>query len=50
MGARASFQSGQGLVEYLLIMVIVAVLMIVVLTTMGGQIRSMFVNVIRAFS
>ena len=40
--ARRSAQEGQGLVEYALILVLVAVAVIVVLSTMGTQIAGVF--------
>jgi len=42
---RACTQSGQGLVEYALILVMVAIVMIVVLLTLGGQVKNMFSNI-----
>jgi pilus assembly protein Flp/PilA len=38
-------QSGQGLVEYVLILILVSVVVIVILITMGGQIKNMLSNV-----
>lgn len=38
-------QRGQGLVEYALILVLVAIVLIVVLTLMGRQIQNVFQNV-----
>ncbi len=38
-------QEGQGLVEYALILILVAVIMIIVLISLGGQTRNMFSNV-----
>ena len=38
-------QDGQGMVEYALILVLVSVVVILVLTTMGGTIRNVFSNV-----
>jgi pilus assembly protein Flp/PilA len=37
--------SGQGLVEYALILMLVAIVMIIVLMSLGGQTRNMFSNV-----
>jgi pilus assembly protein Flp/PilA len=41
-------QSGQGLVEYALILVMVSIVAIVILFTMGAQITNMFSNVVLA--
>jgi pilus assembly protein Flp/PilA len=41
-------QEGQGMVEYALILVLISVVVIVVLLTMGAQIRDVFVNVAKA--
>jgi pilus assembly protein Flp/PilA len=38
-------QSGQGMVEYALILIMVSIVVIVVLITMGGQVKNMFSNV-----
>jgi pilus assembly protein Flp/PilA len=38
-------QSGQGMVEYALILVMVSVVVIVVLITTGGQIKNMFSDI-----
>ena len=38
-------EEGQGMVEYGLILALVAVVVIVILTTMGGQLKSIFTNV-----
>jgi pilus assembly protein Flp/PilA len=38
-------QRGQGLVEYAVIMVLVAIVLVVVLTLMGRQIQDVFQNV-----
>jgi pilus assembly protein Flp/PilA len=43
-GPRAR-QRGQGLVEYVVIMVLVAIVLIVVLTLMGRQIENAFQNI-----
>jgi pilus assembly protein Flp/PilA len=39
-------QSGQGMVEYALILVLVSVVVIVVLITMGSQIANVFSNIV----
>lgn len=43
---KASFQNqkGQGMVEYGLILALISVVVIGVLTTMGGNLQSMFTN------
>ncbi len=41
-------QRGQGMVEYALILVLVSIVVIVILTTMGRQIRNVFSNVVGA--
>jgi pilus assembly protein Flp/PilA len=41
-------QSGQGMVEYALILVLVSIVVIVVLLTMGNQIQNVFSNVVAA--
>jgi pilus assembly protein Flp/PilA len=41
-------QEGQGMVEYALILVLISIVVIVVLLTMGAQIRDVFVNVAKA--
>jgi len=43
-------QSGQGMVEYALILVLVSIVVIVVLLTMGQQINNVFSNVVVALS
>ena len=49
MGAiRRRAQSGQGMVEYALILVLVSVVVIVILLTMGNQILNVFSNVVVA--
>jgi len=45
--ARPS-QSGQGMVEYALILVLVSIVVIVILLTMGNQIQNVFSNVVAA--
>ncbi len=41
-------QSGQGLVEYALILIIISIVMIIFLLTMGKQVINVFSNVIIA--
>lgn len=41
-------QTGQGMVEYALILVLVSIVVIVVLITMGNQIANVFSNVVAA--
>ena len=41
-------QEGQGMIEYGLILVLVALLVIIVLVAMGKQVRNMFSNVVVA--
>lgn len=41
-------QTGQGMVEYALILVLVSIVVIVVLLTMGNQIANVFSNVVAA--
>ena len=49
MGRRWSRpQSGQGMVEYALILVLVSIVVIVILLTMGNQISNVFSNVVAA--
>ena len=43
-------QEGQGMVEYALILVLVSIVVIVILLTMGGQIRNVFSNVVGALN
>jgi pilus assembly protein Flp/PilA len=45
---RAGRQSGQGMVEYALILVLVSIVVIVILLTMGNQIANVFSNVVAA--
>ena len=42
------WQSGQGLVEYALILVLVSIVVIVILLTMGNQIANVFSNIVGA--
>jgi pilus assembly protein Flp/PilA len=44
-GDRQTAQRGQGMVEYALILVLVAVVVIVALTALGGQIASVFSHI-----
>jgi pilus assembly protein Flp/PilA len=41
-------ESGQGMVEYALILVLVSIVVIVILLTMGNQIENVFSNVVAA--
>jgi pilus assembly protein Flp/PilA len=41
-------QSGQGMVEYALILVLVSVVVIAILLTMGQQIENVFSNIVSA--
>jgi len=41
-------QSGQGMVEYALILVLVSIVVIVILLTMGNQINNVFSNIVAA--
>jgi pilus assembly protein Flp/PilA len=41
-------QSGQGMVEYALILVLVSIVVIVILLTMGNQIQNVFSNIVAA--
>jgi pilus assembly protein Flp/PilA len=43
-------QEGQGMVEYALILVLVSIVVIVILLTMGNQIRNVFSNVVAALN
>ena len=43
-------QEGQGMVEYALILVLVSIVVIVILLTMGGQIKNVFSNVVAALN
>jgi len=43
-------QEGQGMVEYALILVLVSIVVIVILLTMGGQIKNVFSNVVSALN
>lgn len=43
-----SREEGQGLVEYALILVLVSIVVIVILLTMGNQLKNVFSNVVVA--
>jgi pilus assembly protein Flp/PilA len=45
-----SREEGQGMVEYALILVLVSIVVIVILLTMGGQIKNVFSNVVAALN
>ena len=45
---RLRHQSGQGMVEYALILVLVSIVVIVILLTMGNQIVNVFSNIVAA--
>jgi pilus assembly protein Flp/PilA len=38
-------EEGQGLVEYALILVLISIVVIAVMTTLGGKVKETFVNV-----
>ncbi|MFI5283500.1 MAG: Flp family type IVb pilin [Candidatus Dormibacterales bacterium] len=48
MLVRPRNQGGQGMVEYALILVLVSIVVIVILLTMGRQIRNVYSNVVSA--
>ena len=48
VGRASNGQTGQGMVEYALILVLVSIVVIVVLLTMGNQIANVFSNVVAA--
>jgi len=48
VGRASNAQTGQGMVEYALILVLVSIVVIVVLLTMGNQIANVFSNVVAA--
>ena len=48
--SRSEGQEGQGLVEYGLILVLVALVVIVVVTTLGGQVKTSFGKITSALS
>mgnify|MGYP006312054425 CR=1 FL=1 len=39
-------EEGQGLVEYALILVLIAIVVIAILTTLGGQVQSVFSQIV----
>jgi pilus assembly protein Flp/PilA len=43
-----SRQDGQGMVEYALILVLVSIVVLIILATMGNQIKNVFSNVVLA--
>jgi pilus assembly protein Flp/PilA len=47
-GGAIHRQTGQGMVEYALILVLVSIVVIVILLTMGRQIKNVFSNVVAA--
>ncbi len=47
--ARASEERGQGMVEYSLILALVAVIAIVMLTSLGQQVNNTFSSVVSSF-
>ncbi|MCA9960379.1 MAG: Flp family type IVb pilin [Anaerolineales bacterium] len=47
--SRRSGQQGQGLVEYALVLVLVAVVIIAILTLLGPQIGNVFSRIVFAF-
>jgi Flp pilus assembly pilin Flp len=44
-GRRAWLQSGQGMVEYAFILVLISLVVLVMLITTGGQIRNLFSDI-----
>jgi pilus assembly protein Flp/PilA len=48
LGSLLRRQTGQGMVEYALILVLVSIVVIVILLTMGNQINNVFSNVVAA--
>ena len=48
VGRASNAQTGQGMVEYALILVLVSIVVIVVLLTMGNQIANVFSNIVAA--
>ena len=48
LGSPLHRQDGQGMVEYALILVLVSIVVIVILLTMGNQIKNVFSNVVDA--
>ncbi len=49
-GPRRSCQGGQGLVEYGLILVLVAIVVLVVLATMGQEVKIAFSDMVNALT
>ena len=47
---RVASQSGQGMVEYALILIMVSVVAIFVILSMGPQLQGMFSNVVASFN
>ncbi len=45
---RDSAQRGQSMIEYALVLVLVAVVVVAVLATLGSQIKGVFTNVLKA--
>lgn len=43
-------QTGQGMVEYALILVLVSIVVIVILLLMGGQVSNVFSNIVVALN
>ncbi len=43
-------ESGQGMVEYTLILVLIAIMVIVILTTVGHQVNNVFSNISHGLS
>lgn len=48
--SRPLGQEGQGLVEFALILIMVSIAAIIILITMGGQVKNMFSNVVLALN
>lgn len=46
---RPKPEDGQGLVEYALVLILVAIAVVVILAVLGGEIGNMYSNVIRNF-
>ena len=49
-GLDRSQESGQGMVEYALILVLIAIVVIVILTTVGHQVNNVFSNISHGLS
>ena len=43
-------EEGQGLVEYALILVLIAIVVIVILTVLGGQVETVFSQIVSGMS